>query len=119
VIYCIPVYNKSAIVKILNRVMELATEKEYVGTVSMDQIKIVSALQDKLFDKARWLWTDLRMGGTISRENVGGLLISEDELETLASCLALWEWLFPAELAHHEFNQIRFLLKDLGKRTIR
>jgi hypothetical protein len=118
-LYAIPVYAKQSILTLVGRVEQLPVEKEYAIQISFQQIKIIGGLHEKLFDKARYLFSDLTGGGTISREKNGYLLISEDELETIASCVAVWQWMFPTEFASDTFNQVRFIIQDLGKRTIR
>jgi hypothetical protein len=117
-IYNFPLYQREAVLKMLQRIAELPSEKKYIDLITIEQIHIIEKLHEKIFDKARWLWTDLMYGGNVSRVKTNHALLSSDELDTLASCVAIWDWLFPAELCHDEFNGVRFALKDFGRRTI-
>jgi len=117
-LYNFPLYQREAVLKLLQRVAELPSDKTYAGSISWEQIQFISKLHEKIYDKARWLWTDLMYDGVVSRTRNNHALLSSDELDTLASCVAIWDWLFPAELCNDEFSGVRFALKDFGRRTV-
>lgn len=107
-------FQKEAMIDLLFRVEELPGNetrlKNYHGAM-----KIIGHLNGEIFDQASWLRSDL----IEDRIRNHSALMSTEELEALASCMAICEWLFTAETVISISHVRKIIQTHLGKSTVR
>ena len=112
-LHTISSHNLDALLTLVGRVAELCTEPRYQTKVTWDEIQLIDRLHSGIFKYAGILHTDLKAG------RVKGYLIilSTEEVSYIASCLAVWDWFFPEEIAasrfNNEFSSLRFMVRDV------